>query len=214
MVTVGPAERLELLAALMRRFNHEFRTPLNTIVGWGHLLQQGSVDPERSAHAASVIARNARQQSAMLEGFVEDGRIIVEQVSLQPERVRFDELMRQIDRSMVTSRTDLRVHIDAGDVSVVTDRRLLQRLLERLLAVVAGRTQLGQAIDLSASGEAGALSLTLVTAAVADDWTENDQLELRIGTLTAAALGGTLRLSAQAEAAAIRVWLPDFVRTN
>ena len=45
LATAGPVERLQLLDALVSRFNHDFRTPLNTIVGWGHLLQQGPVDP-------------------------------------------------------------------------------------------------------------------------------------------------------------------------
>ena len=94
LAAAGPVERLQLLAALLSRFNHDFRTPLNTITGWGHLLQQGSVEPARTSHVADVIARNAREQTLMLEAFVEDARVVLDRLQLEPATTRVPESRR------------------------------------------------------------------------------------------------------------------------
>ncbi len=39
---LDPEGRTELMAALLSRFNHDLRTPLNTILGWTHLLQKAA----------------------------------------------------------------------------------------------------------------------------------------------------------------------------
>ena len=76
----GSAHRNDLLVALFSRFNHDLRTPLNTIMSWTHMLQQGMVDGSRSKHVADVLARNTHEQVVLLDEFVDDGRAILRHV--------------------------------------------------------------------------------------------------------------------------------------
>src|SRR5688572_6734384 len=52
LARLDPEGRTALMAALLSRFNHDLRTPLNTILGWTHLLQKGGLDVVREKHVA------------------------------------------------------------------------------------------------------------------------------------------------------------------
>jgi K+-sensing histidine kinase KdpD len=213
----GPAERLQLLAALLSRFNHDFRTPLNTITGWGHLLQQGSVEPARSKHVADVIARNARDQTAMLDAFIEDARIILDRLPLEPATVNVDEVVGQViaqASGAATPRGLLRVRIDTDGAAVHGDSRLLQRLISRLAVVIDRRTHDGATIDLRVSSEDRWICVSLTAPTRSADWSESDLLELRIGTLIATVFRGSLELLAGSDSATIRLQLPEATRAK
>ncbi|HUF10763.1 MAG TPA: ATP-binding protein, partial [Rhodothermales bacterium] len=69
----------EFLATL----SHELRTPLNAILGWVTMLREGSVRAERQAHALTVIERNARLQSELIEDLLDISRIVMGNVRLR-----------------------------------------------------------------------------------------------------------------------------------
>ena len=83
-----PANRSDLLVALVSRFNHDLRTPLNTIAGWAHLLQTSAADVTRVRHVSDVFARNVREQTLLLEEFVDDARALLGVLATQPGRHR------------------------------------------------------------------------------------------------------------------------------
>jgi K+-sensing histidine kinase KdpD len=217
LATVGPADRLQLLAALLSRFNHDFRTPLNTITGWGHLLQQGSVEPARTRHVADVIARNAREQTLMLEAFVQDARVVLDRLPLEPATIRVDEVVAHViarEGGSKTPRSSMQVRIDAVDAAVDGDGRVLQRLLERLVDVVARRAQDGATVELRVSREDRWICLALSSPVRDADWSESDLCELRVATLIAAGFRGSLHLLAAASSAALRLKLPEAARAR
>jgi K+-sensing histidine kinase KdpD len=217
LATAGPADRLQLLAALLSQFNHNFRTPLNTITGWGHLLQQGSVEPARTKHVADVIARNAREQTLMLEAFVEDARVVLDRLSLEPATIRVDEVVAQVIARAGGSampRNSLQVRIDAADATVDGDGRVLQRLLQRLVDIVARRAQDGATVDLRVSREDHWICLALSSPTRDADWSESDLCELRVATLMAAVFRGSLQLLAAPGAAALKLQLPEAARAR
>ncbi len=212
LAAVGPAERLQLLATLLTRFNHEFRTPLNTIVGWGYLLQQDSFEASHSKHVADVIARNAGEQSQMLEAFIDDGRLILERLPLETGVVRIEEVVGQaIERaSPALQSRGVALHAPrvAGGVSVEGDSRQLQRLVDRLIAVVAKRARDNATIEFLVFHQNEWFSLSLATAAADQDWSEPDLLELRLATLMASMHKGGLELLNGPALAALRLQLP------
>lgn len=209
---VGPAERLQVLCALLSRFSHDFRTPLNTIAGWGHLLQQGSVEPARARHVGDVIARNVRDQALMFEEFIEDSRIILAQLPLEAASVLLDEVVARVI-AQGSGAARLRVEIASGGAAVDGDSRLMQRLLERVVLVLARRAQEGAPIDLVVSREDHWICVSLSAPARDADWSEPDLLELRIATMTAAIFRGALELHAGATAA-VRLQLPEAMRAQ
>ncbi len=68
----------EFLAVL----SHELRSPLNPILGWTRLLQNGKLDATRQAEALKTIERNAKLQSQLIEDLLDISRIMQGKLSL------------------------------------------------------------------------------------------------------------------------------------
>jgi len=79
----------EFLATL----SHELRTPLNAILGWTHLLKRNQQDPEMLSEAISVIERNARAQTQLIEDLLDMSRIISGNVRLDVQGVELSEII-------------------------------------------------------------------------------------------------------------------------
>ncbi|MCC5635119.1 PAS domain S-box protein [Nostoc sp. CHAB 5844] len=68
----------EFLAVL----SHELRSPLNPILGWSKLLQQGKLDTTRTKTALATIERNAQLQAQLIEDLLDISRILRGKLSL------------------------------------------------------------------------------------------------------------------------------------
>ncbi|WP_242055857.1 GAF domain-containing protein [Nostoc flagelliforme] len=68
----------EFLAVL----SHELRSPLNPILGWTQLLQNGKLDEARRAEALKTIERNAKLQTQLIEDLLDISRIMQGKLSL------------------------------------------------------------------------------------------------------------------------------------
>jgi PAS domain S-box-containing protein len=74
----------EFLATL----SHELRTPLNAILGWSQLLRrQDRGDHQEIEEGLSVIERNARMQTRLIEDLLDMSRIISGKLRLEIQRV-------------------------------------------------------------------------------------------------------------------------------
>jgi signal transduction histidine kinase len=198
--TIDTADRLQLLDALARRFNHDLRTPLNNIVGWSQLLQKGD-DPARSSHAAEVIARNAREQTQLLGGFVEDCQIVVGSLQVDLDPAHIDALIAEtVERAGGAAQPP---RAAAGEADPV------RRLIDRLLLVCTRRAREGNAVGFRVARETGWNRLTFSTTARDADWSAADLLELRVATLTAALFGGSLQLQTDPLLTTVRLQLPE-----
>ncbi|WP_445302384.1 MULTISPECIES: PAS domain-containing protein [unclassified Microcoleus] len=68
----------EFLAVL----SHELRSPLNPILGWSKLLQQGKLDAAKTTMALETIERNARLQVQLIDDLLDISRILRGKLSL------------------------------------------------------------------------------------------------------------------------------------
>lgn len=68
----------EFLAVL----SHELRSPLNPILGWARLLQNGKLSEARKAEALKTIERNANLQTQLIEDLLDISRIMQGKLSL------------------------------------------------------------------------------------------------------------------------------------
>lgn len=186
----GCALRSELLVALLSRFNHDLRTPLNTVMSWTHLLQQGMVDSSRNGHVMDVLARSTRAQVVMLDEFVDDGRAVLGVLKLDPVGLRIEDLVAHaVERAapVATLRGaafDVPPH-RAHAAGIEGDERRLQRLVYRLLVAVASRAREGAVLDVSSHFDAGSVALRIEGPAADSDWSDAALLELRISSVVA-----------------------------
>jgi PAS domain S-box-containing protein len=68
----------EFLAVL----SHELRSPLNPILGWSKLLQQGKLNAEKTVTALATIERNAQLQVQLIDDLLDISRILRGKLSL------------------------------------------------------------------------------------------------------------------------------------
>lgn len=190
------------MTAVVSRFNHDLRTPLNTILGWTHLLQQGSLDAVRAKHVADVIARNSRDQTQLLEDFVDDGRAILGALELQRVELNMDELLTaaitRLNPLLTLHGVWLDTNFDATDASVTGDLRRLTRLAYRLLTIVTRRAREATKIEIETDVDSGQYVLAMSGHAYEPDWSDAALLDLRISTLVAALHQGELQVGADA----------------
>lgn len=63
--------------------SHELRAPLNSILGWGRLLEKGNLDEKTSKKAIETIVRNADSQNRLIEDLLDVSRIISGKLRLE-----------------------------------------------------------------------------------------------------------------------------------
>ena len=200
------------MVALISRFNHDLRTPLNTILGWTHLLQQGGLEAVRAKHVAEVIARNSRDETQLLEDFVDDGRAVLGALELQMVAVKMDDLVTdaitRLNPLLTLHGVSLKSKFDAADVTVAGDLRRLARLAYRLMTIVTRRAREATAIEIETDLDSGQYVLALSGTAYEPDWSDAALLDLRISTMVAALHGGELQVGADATRPCIMLRLP------
>jgi PAS domain S-box-containing protein len=123
----------EFLATL----SHELRTPLNAILGWTQLLKRDQQDPEMLSEAISVIERNVRVQTQLIEDLLDMSRIISGNVRLDVQGVELSEIinaaMEGVKPTAETKGVRLEKVIDRLVGPVSGDPARLQQVLWNLL---------------------------------------------------------------------------------
>ncbi|MFM0057781.1 ATP-binding protein [Paraburkholderia phytofirmans] len=110
-------EHSERLAMAMDHFvttvSHELRSPLAAIMSWTDLLQRAA-DPSHLARATSVISRNARQLSHMVDDLLDSGAIVTGKLSVNLQPVDLGALAGIIVE-------DMRMHAEAKGLRLIAD---------------------------------------------------------------------------------------------
>ncbi len=123
----------EFLAVL----SHELRSPLNPILGWTRLLQNGKLDPTRQIEALKTIERNAKLQSQLIEDLLDISCIMQGKLSLTVAPI---SLTKVISAALETVRLTaeaknitLALDIDPKIAPVSGDSARLQQVMWNLL---------------------------------------------------------------------------------
>lgn len=66
---------------------HELRLPLNAILGWTRIMQNGRLDSAQTAHALDVVERNVRIQAQLVEELIDLSRIRTGKFRINPSLI-------------------------------------------------------------------------------------------------------------------------------
>ena len=134
----GEAERASRMKDdFLATLSHELRTPLNAILGWSQIMETNPTDTETVAEGVSVISRNARVQTQMIEDLLDMSRIISGKLRLDVKRVDLAEVVTAAIESVAPSAAAKSLRIErvldpiAGPVS--GDPSRLQQVVWNLL---------------------------------------------------------------------------------
>ena len=149
------AQRLELLEAeshararaeemsrlkddFISTLSHELRNPLNSIVGWTHLLESGKLSEADREKAIERITRNVKTQAKLVEELLDFSRLSTGKLQLKLERLNASELAQtacETFRAAAKARNiELDCRIDLPDLTVLADAERLRQVLSNLLS--------------------------------------------------------------------------------
>jgi signal transduction histidine kinase/CheY-like chemotaxis protein len=89
------AERVSLVKdEFLATLSHELRTPLNAILGWTQILRDRAVHDEELSEGLSVIERNTRVQTQLIEDLLDMSRIISGKIRLDVQQVDLQDVVK------------------------------------------------------------------------------------------------------------------------
>jgi PAS domain S-box-containing protein len=123
----------EFLAVL----SHELRSPLNPILGWTRLLQNGKLNPVRQAEALAIIERNARLQTQLIEDLLDISRIMQGKLTLTAAPVHLAAVItaavETVHLSAEAKQIQISLDLDPGIAPISGDAARLQQVVWNLL---------------------------------------------------------------------------------
>ena len=151
--------------------SHEFRTPLNAILGYADILRDGAVGPLTADQQAKLerIADNARHLEHMVKEILDLARGDLVSVVLECETVEIVALLKEIARSIESLATAkglaLVLDLPSEATTVVTDPTKLHQIVVNLLGNAIRYTDRGQ-VTLRARIEGDALVLEVADTGI------------------------------------------------
>ncbi len=132
----------DLKSSLITQAAHELKTPLTPILGWGNLLlsakQQGkNLDATFDIEDLETIVRNAERLDALINDFLDVGRIEGGKLDLVQRQVNFQEILdtarQAVDYLAVHKGTAILLET-APFPELTLDRRRMEQVLVNLLS--------------------------------------------------------------------------------
>jgi HD-like signal output (HDOD) protein len=141
------AERLK--TAFLASLSHEFRTPLNVVLGYLDLLEDAAtVDEARSLRA--LIRRHTGSMLSMLDNTLYLADLRLDRVVLEPEVFEVAPLLESVARETdaLWGRPAVRLEIDVGHglPAVCADKRAVRQIVKNLMANAFCFTEAGTVV--------------------------------------------------------------------
>jgi PAS domain S-box-containing protein len=136
----------EFLAVL----SHELRSPLNPILGWAKLLQDGKLDVVRTKHALATIERNAKLQAELIEDLLDVSRILRGKLNLTVSPVNLAATIQAAIETVRLAAEAKSIRIESAFAStgpIAGDATRLQQIMWNLLSNAVKFTPLGGQVN-------------------------------------------------------------------
>ncbi|MBD2094303.1 PAS domain-containing protein [Trichocoleus sp. FACHB-591] len=137
----------EFLAVL----SHELRSPLNPILGWARLLQNGKLDAVKTQQALKIIERNAQLQSELIEDLLDVSRILQGKLNLNPSPLNLTSIIQAATETvrLAAEAKVIKLESRLADVGqVFGDATRLQQVIWNLLSNAVKFTPAGGQVSI------------------------------------------------------------------
>ncbi len=118
--------------------SHELRAPLNSILGWGRLLERGTLDETTTEKALKTIVRNAESQNRLIEDLLDVSRIISGKLRLEVMTVKpiniVESALENVRPAAEAKGIILEIKQDAEISHISGDPNRLQQVIWNLLS--------------------------------------------------------------------------------
>jgi PAS domain S-box-containing protein len=139
----------EFLATL----SHELRTPLNAVIGWAHMLREGTMTPELQSRAIESLERNARAQAQLVDDLLDMSRIISGKLHIKADTVDLATVVTNavdtVRAGAAAKQLELDVQVPAQRLRVIGDADRLQQVVWNLVSNAIKFTPRGGRIDVA-----------------------------------------------------------------
>ncbi|GAB2174552.1 sensor histidine kinase [Dongia sp. agr-C8] len=130
------AERIK--SNFLAHMSHEFRTPLNAIIGFSALIRSGgAVDPQRVKEYAGAIELAGHQLCTMLSGILELAALDTEQVALAEDVIDLNAMLGcciENIRRQAAGAVSVSADIPADLPRLRGDRRRMRQVFDQILS--------------------------------------------------------------------------------
>jgi signal transduction histidine kinase len=155
--------------------SHDLRAPLNAVLGWTSILQQGTLDPAGTARALQSILDNATRQQVLVEELLDFSRIRSGHLALAPEDVDLRALLRTVVESNIPVAAGRGQSLEASPVpplAVRGDRRRLEQVFFNIVSNALKFTPDGGRITIGVRAVSGAAEIRVADtgAGIAPDF--------------------------------------------
>jgi len=138
----------EFLAVL----SHELRSPLNPILGWSKLLQNGKLDTAKTQQALKTIERNAKLQSELIEDLLDVSRILQGKLNLNVTSINLSSIisgaMETVRLAAAAKSINLEASLEPKVGLVSGDSTRLQQVIWNLLSNAVKFTPAGGQVNI------------------------------------------------------------------
>ncbi|MBW4485470.1 MAG: PAS domain S-box protein [Tildeniella torsiva UHER 1998/13D] len=118
--------------------SHELRSPLNPILGWATLLQNGTLDEAKTKQALAVIERNAKLQTELIDDLLDVSRMLRGKLQISASPVNLAAIIRAAMETVRLAADAKSIRIEAhleDEVGLVSgDATRLQQVVWNLLS--------------------------------------------------------------------------------
>jgi signal transduction histidine kinase/CheY-like chemotaxis protein len=152
-------ESNELKSAFLSNISHEFRTPINAIIGFSNLLNEPNLDQKEQSNFVQNILNSSSKLMKMVNNLLFVSKMDSNQLNFNIEFFNINETLREVQthlNSMILSRPDVEFKlifpINSEELQIKSDRDKLIQILDNLLDnalkfTKSGKVELGYYID-------------------------------------------------------------------
>jgi signal transduction histidine kinase/ActR/RegA family two-component response regulator len=147
LVDAQAADRAK--SEFLANMSHEIRTPMTAILGYADLLNEGTIDCERSQEALQTIKRNGEHLLSVINDIldlskIESGKLVLEHVRCSPRQVVAD-VMELLNVRIAAEGLAATSHIEPSvPQQVLTDPTRFRQILLNLVGNAVKFTQRGE----------------------------------------------------------------------